>query len=159
MLTSVSWTGHPNHTNDMKKVFFALMCLIGFTACSADFEDLQYNDTEDGLMVYQDEQPFTGNVSYCHGRVQMDVVNGVSQGVKFYNRRGNLSIVYHQQKTRSYYNEKGIQIDRAKYHHLYSKDLEEMTDLLYYVNTVVKKNPLHKPINALEIHNLSSTDR
>ena len=128
----------------MKNLLFALFGLFILSACSADFEDLQYNDTEDGLFVYQDDQPFTGTVSFNYGRVKMIVENGLSQGVNFYNRRGNLSIVYQQQKSRKYFNEDGKEIDRAKYHHLYAKDLEEMTDMLYYFNNIVKKHPIHQ---------------
>jgi antitoxin component YwqK of YwqJK toxin-antitoxin module len=128
------------------------------TSCSASFDELQYNDTKEGLFVYQDNQPFTGTASYYHGRVQMDVENGVSQGVKFYNRRGNLSLIYRQQKTRSYFNEDGQEINRAKFHHLFSKDLEEMNDLLYYVNNIIKENHIEQvmPVSPQNAHHLSS---
>ncbi|MCR5394200.1 MAG: hypothetical protein K6E86_02250 [Bacteroidales bacterium] len=142
----------------MKKVLFALFCALCMTACSADFDELQYNDTEQGLFVYQNNQPFTGTASYYHGRVRMDVENGISQGIRFYNRRGNLSLIYHENRMRSYYNEDGQKIDRAKFHHLFSKDLEEMNDLLYYVNNIVKQNHIEQqmPVAPTNAQTLSS---
>lgn len=127
----------------MKRISYFLFSLFGlfcFSSCGPDFDDLQYKDTEEGLYVYQDEQPFSGQVSCKNGRIKMEVENGVSKGVAFFNRRGKLSIVYRGNKTRTYYNEKGEEIDRSLYHHLYAKDLDEMTDNLYYFNNILKSH-------------------